>query len=63
MQDYYKILEVDYDATDEMIRLNYLKLALVSGASTMSSFLCELLQFLIAVVSSLITVGLIQDIS
>ncbi|OAY41782.1 dnAJ-like protein slr0093 [Manihot esculenta] len=27
-KDYYKILEVDYDATDEMIRLNYLKLAL-----------------------------------
>lgn len=29
-QDYYKILEVDYDATDEKIRLNYRKLALVS---------------------------------
>ncbi|KAH9706806.1 J domain-containing protein [Citrus sinensis] len=27
-QDYYKILEVDYDATDEKIRLNYRKLAL-----------------------------------
>ncbi|XP_065851677.1 uncharacterized protein [Euphorbia lathyris] len=27
-KDYYKILEVDYDATDEKIRLNYLKLAL-----------------------------------
>ncbi|XP_038724347.1 chaperone protein DnaJ isoform X2 [Tripterygium wilfordii] len=27
-KDYYKILEVDYDATDENIRLNYLKLAL-----------------------------------
>ncbi|KAJ6697203.1 hypothetical protein OIU85_003556 [Salix viminalis] len=26
--DYYKILEVDYDATDEKIRLNYRKLAL-----------------------------------
>ncbi|KAK8593848.1 hypothetical protein V6N12_045921 [Hibiscus sabdariffa] len=27
-KDYYKILEVDYDATDENIRLNYRKLAL-----------------------------------
>ncbi|KAI3918512.1 hypothetical protein MKX01_041832 [Papaver californicum] len=27
-KDYYKVLEVDYDATDEKIRINYLKLAL-----------------------------------
>ncbi|KAM7499882.1 hypothetical protein LguiA_024296 [Lonicera macranthoides] len=27
-KDYYKILEVDYDATDEKIKLNYRKLAL-----------------------------------
>ncbi|KAL2921461.1 Chaperone protein DnaJ [Bienertia sinuspersici] len=27
-QDYYKILELDYDATDEDIRLNYRRLAL-----------------------------------
>ncbi|GMI78939.1 hypothetical protein like AT5G16650 [Hibiscus trionum] len=27
-KDYYKILEVDYDATEENIRLNYRKLAL-----------------------------------
>ncbi|KAL3713960.1 hypothetical protein ACJRO7_005990 [Eucalyptus globulus] len=27
-KDYYKILEVDYDATDDKIRLNYRKLAL-----------------------------------
>ncbi|KAL0400445.1 UNVERIFIED_CONTAM: Chaperone protein DnaJ [Sesamum latifolium] len=27
-KDYYKVLEVDYDATDEKIRLNYRKLAL-----------------------------------
>lgn len=27
-KDYYKILEVDYDVTDEKIRLNYRKLAL-----------------------------------
>ncbi|KAB2094178.1 hypothetical protein ERO13_A02G126800v2 [Gossypium hirsutum] len=27
-KDYYKILEVDYDATDENIRLSYRKLAL-----------------------------------
>ncbi|KAK8286037.1 hypothetical protein V6Z11_D08G263000 [Gossypium hirsutum] len=27
-KDYYKILEVEYDATDEKIRLNYRKLAL-----------------------------------
>ncbi|WZZ22227.1 hypothetical protein YC2023_123614 [Brassica napus] len=31
--DYYKILEVDYDATEELIRLNYRKLALVSKHS------------------------------
>jgi len=28
LKDYYKILEVDYDATEELIRLNYRKLAL-----------------------------------
>ncbi|KAG2246242.1 hypothetical protein Bca52824_085870 [Brassica carinata] len=28
LSDYYKILEVDYDATEELIRLNYRKLAL-----------------------------------
>lgn len=28
-QDYYKILEVDYDATDDAIRSNYIRLALV----------------------------------
>ncbi|CAH2072589.1 unnamed protein product [Thlaspi arvense] len=28
VEDYYKILEVDYDATEELIRLNYRKLAL-----------------------------------
>ncbi|XP_039122873.1 chaperone protein DnaJ-like [Dioscorea cayenensis subsp. rotundata] len=27
-KDYYKVLEVDFDATDELIRLNYRKLAL-----------------------------------
>ncbi|KAL9690272.1 hypothetical protein QQ045_010669 [Rhodiola kirilowii] len=27
-KDYYKILEVEYDATDDKIRLNYRKLAL-----------------------------------
>ncbi|XP_075647967.1 uncharacterized protein LOC142618820 isoform X2 [Castanea sativa] len=27
-KDYYKVLEVDYDATDEKIRLNYRRLAL-----------------------------------
>ncbi|XP_073315407.1 uncharacterized protein [Primulina huaijiensis] len=27
-KDYYKVLEVDYDATDEKIKLNYRKLAL-----------------------------------
>ncbi|KAK9272052.1 hypothetical protein L1049_002421 [Liquidambar formosana] len=27
-KDYYKVLEVDYDATEEKIRLNYRKLAL-----------------------------------
>ena len=29
LKDYYKILEVDYDATEELIRFNYRKLALV----------------------------------
>ena len=29
LKDYYKILEVDYDATEDLIRLNYRKLALV----------------------------------
>lgn len=28
-QDYYKILEVDYDANDDTIRSNYIRLALV----------------------------------
>ncbi|ERN01156.1 hypothetical protein AMTR_s00002p00218140 [Amborella trichopoda] len=28
IHDYYKVLEVDYDATDEKIRLNYRRLAL-----------------------------------
>ncbi|KAG5251038.1 chaperone protein [Salix suchowensis] len=28
MQDYYKILEVDYDATEDAIRSNYIRLAL-----------------------------------
>ena len=28
-QDYYRILEVDYDATEEAIRSNYIRLALV----------------------------------
>uniref|UniRef100_A0A804JU44 Uncharacterized protein n=1 Tax=Musa acuminata subsp. malaccensis TaxID=214687 RepID=A0A804JU44_MUSAM len=28
-KDYYKILEVDYDATEEIIRSNYIRLALV----------------------------------
>ncbi|KAL5973867.1 hypothetical protein ACLOJK_030525 [Asimina triloba] len=31
MKDYYKVLEVDYDATEEKIRLNYRRLALVSA--------------------------------
>ncbi|XP_041016247.1 dnAJ-like protein slr0093 isoform X3 [Juglans microcarpa x Juglans regia] len=28
LKDYYKVLEVDYDATEENIRVNYLRLAL-----------------------------------
>lgn len=32
-QDHYKVLGVDYDATDESIRTSYLRLALV-GEST-----------------------------
>lgn len=36
LQDFYKILEVDYDATDEKIRLNYRRLALVSGSFPLS---------------------------
>ena len=30
-KDYDKILEVDYDATEEMLKLSYRKLALVSN--------------------------------
>lgn len=33
MKDYYKVLEVDYDATEEKIRLNYRRLALVCRLS------------------------------
>lgn len=33
LKDYYKVLEVDYDATDEKIRLNYRRLALVGHLS------------------------------
>ena len=29
LQDYYKILEVDYDASEETIRSSYIRLALV----------------------------------
>lgn len=36
-KDYYKVLEVDYDATDEKIRLNYRRLALVSHISFLPS--------------------------
>ena len=32
-KDYYKVLELDYDATDEKIRLNYRRLALVRNRS------------------------------
>ena len=39
LKDYYKVLEVDYDATDEKIKLSYRKLALVSCYSN-SSFTC-----------------------
>ena len=38
-KDYYKVLEVDYDATNEKIKLNYRRLALVSDRSSFSSFL------------------------
>lgn len=34
-QDYYKVLEVEYDATDDRIRTNYLRLALVSFSYTL----------------------------
>lgn len=30
VQDYYKILEVDYNASEETIRSSYIRLALVS---------------------------------
>lgn len=36
-KDYYKVLEVDYDATDEKMRLNYRRLALVSHISFLPS--------------------------
>ena len=39
MQDYYKILEVDYDATEDAIRSNYIRLALVLILDFSLSFL------------------------
>lgn len=33
LKDYYKVLEVDYDASEEKIRLNYRRLALVGHLS------------------------------
>ncbi len=33
LKDYYKVLEVDYDAPEEKIRLNYRRLALVGHLS------------------------------
>lgn len=38
-QDFYKILGVNYDATDDSIRSNYLRLALVSTAACNSCHL------------------------
>lgn len=35
-KDYYKVLEIEYDATDEDIRLNYRRLALVGNLSFFS---------------------------
>ena len=35
-QDLYKVLEVDYDATDQLIRTNYLRLALVELSLSLS---------------------------
>ncbi|WJZ97454.1 hypothetical protein VitviT2T_016056 [Vitis vinifera] len=32
-KDYYKVLKINYDATDEKIKLNYRRLALVSDLS------------------------------
>jgi hypothetical protein len=34
LQDYYKVLEVDYDASDDTIKLSYRRLALVRCCST-----------------------------
>ncbi|XP_075107976.1 uncharacterized protein LOC107804701 isoform X2 [Nicotiana tabacum] len=41
--DYYKVLEVEYDASDETIRLNYRKLALVSHPYFIEQHLLQLL--------------------
>lgn len=40
MQDYYKILEVGYDASEEAIRSSYIRLALVSVCSNTVLYLC-----------------------
>lgn len=36
-KDYYKVLEVEYDASDEKIRLNYRKLALSYHSAEVAS--------------------------
>lgn len=41
-KDYYKVLEVEYDASDEKIRLNYRKLALVSHPYFIEQHLLQL---------------------
>lgn len=50
VQDYYNILEVEYDATDDNIRLNYRKLALVRLLCFFLVFKIYCLVFLNAVV-------------
>lgn len=60
MQDYYKILEMDYDATDDIIRSNYIRLALVCSAAMPSFRLLSfyLLDFELNVGSSWVGLGL-----
>jgi len=47
-KDYYKVLEIEYDATDEDIRLNYRRLALVGN---LSFFFLKIIQVLLAMYS------------
>lgn len=49
LQDYYRILEVDYDASDDEIRSNYIRLALVYLSFIRSLLFCLLFGFILLI--------------